>query len=146
MNILKVLLNVLPAKTVYAHCDIPCGLYDPSGAQMAAQTVLKMVTQIKELEVPKEGDQEAWLQYHNALTRRIMNKEKHAKLCEEELMTLWIDYFKPEHLEKFPDLHDTFWKTAKLCGKNMQNIDEAMAKELVSAVDKIADMFAQTKQ
>lgn len=138
------IFNILPSKPVYAHCDIPCGLYDPAAAQMAAQTVLKMVQKIKALNNEATGNE--LLQVRNSFVRMVTNKEKHAKLCEEELVTLWVDYFKPEHLEKYPTLHDTFWKACKLCAKNMQNIDEIMAKELVDAVDHIAGMFAESKK
>lgn len=70
-----------------------------------------------------------------------MVKEDHAELCKKEILILWTDYFKPEHLEKFPDLHDLVWKTCKLCSDNKRAVDEEKAKELVEAVDKIADIF-----
>ena len=111
---------------------------------MAAQTVLVMVQKIKALKAEPLSPEE--LQMRNSFIRMVMNKEKHAQLCEEELVTLWVDYFKPEHLEKFPDLHDTFWKATKLCAKNMQSIDEDLAQELVDSVNHIADMFAETKK
>src|SRR5690348_387011 len=108
------LLRYLPARTVYAHCDIPCGIYDPKAAQTAAATVLVMVQKIKAL------GGEPTLENRNSFVRMVQNKEKHAQLCKEELLILWTDYFKEEHLEKFPSLHETFWKAAKLCSKNKQ--------------------------
>ena len=36
--------------TAEAHCDIPCGIYDPIAAKIAAQTVHKMVLRIQSLE------------------------------------------------------------------------------------------------
>lgn len=128
------LLKFLPAKTVYAHCDVPCGIYDPKSAQIAAATVLKMVQKLKEY---PEDDL-------NNRVRAIWTKEEHARICKEELLILWTDYFKDEHLEKYPDLHTTFWKAAKLCSYNKQHVDEEKAKELVVAVDKIAEIFAET--
>lgn len=137
---LKRILNLLPAQPIYAHCDIPCGIYDPKAAQTAAATVLKMVQLIKEL------SDDPTLENRNKFVRCVLTKEEHARKCKEEILILWTDYFKPEHLEKFPDLHDTFWKAAKLCSKNKQNIDEEAAKELVAAVDHIAEIFAETKK
>lgn len=134
MRILDYLLKTLPAKPVYAHCDIPCGIYDPHSAQLAAQTVLKMVQKIKEL--PKDDT--------HSLIRMVNVKEQHAEICKREILILWTDYFKPEHLEKFPDLHDLIWKTCKLCSDNKRAVDEAKAKELVEAVNKIADIFNET--
>ena len=140
---LSKLIKLLPTKPVYAHCDIPCGIYDPYAARLAAATVFKMVQKLKELEKPKDDD---WLEYRNSLTRMIMVKEQHAEICKREVLILWTDYFKKEHLEKFPDLHDLVWKTSKLCSDNKRAVDEAKAKELVEAVDKIADIFTQTKK
>lgn len=136
MQIIKLFLNFLPSRPIYAHCDVPCGIYDPKAAQTAAATVLKMVQKLKEY---PEDDL-------NNRVRAIWTKEEHARKCKEEILILWTDYFKPEHLEKFPDLHDTFWKAAKLCSKNKQSADEEAAKELVAAVDHIADIFNETKK
>ena len=76
---------------------------------------------------------------------RIWTKEEHARKCKEEILILWTDYFKPEHLEKFPHLHDTFWKAAKLCSVNKQEISLEHAAELVKSANEIADIFAQSK-
>ncbi len=136
MKVLDLLIKLLPARPVYAHCDIPCGIYDPHAAQTAAQTVLKMVQKIKEL---PEDDK-------NNFVRMVMVKEEHAEICKKEILILWTDYFKSDHLERFPDLHDLVWKTAKLCSDNKRGVDEAKAQELIEAVDKIADIFAQAKK
>ena len=134
MKILDTLLKLLPSKPVYAHCDIPCGIYDPKPAQIAAKTVLTMVQKIKAL--PKED--------MHSLIRMVRVKEDHAEICKKEVLILWTDDFKAEHLEKFPDLHDLIWKTCKLCSDNKRAVDEAKAKDLVQAVDKIADIFNET--
>lgn len=139
-NLIKKLANLLPSEIAYAHCDIPCGIYDPKAAQTAAQTVLVMVQKLKAL------DSEPTLENRNSFVRMVQNKEKHAQICKDELLILWTDYFKVEHLAKFPDLHETFWQAAKLCSKNKQTIDEDLAKELVKAVDSIAEMFADSKK
>jgi nickel superoxide dismutase len=134
--LLRTLLDIFPSQPIYAHCDIPCGIYDPKAAQIAASTVLKMVQKFREY---PEDDL-------NNRVRAIWTKEEHARKCKEEILILWTDYFKPEHLEKFPDLHDTFWKAAILCSKNKQSMDEEAAKELVETVDKIAEIFTETKK
>jgi nickel superoxide dismutase len=129
-----------PATTAYAHCDIPCGIYDPTPAKIAADTVAKMVEKITAL--PNATD----VATHNSFVRMVAVKEEHAQICKKELEILWSDYFKPEHLEKFPKLHDTFWKAAKLCSKNKQNVDAAAAADLQAAVKEISDMFWATKK
>lgn len=94
----------------------------------------------------KEGDDKAAkLQFKNSLMRMIWTKEEHARKCKEELLILWTDYFKPEHLEKFPDLHDIFWKAAKLCSYNKQHVDEEKAQELLDSVTHIAEIFEKSK-
>jgi len=130
---------------VSAHCDIPCGIYEPTIAKIAARTVARMTDQILELETPDHGDKQAAIAYSNSLARRIGVKEQHAETCKRELETLWSDFFKPEHLEKFPDLHDKFWKAIKLAGTCKQEVSKDHADELLAAVDGIATMFYEAK-
>ena len=140
------IVRALPSERAYAHCDIPCGIYDPITAKIAAQTVQKMVMRIQALQKPDASDSgDAWATYENTLGRYVTVKEEHAQLCKKELAILWGDYFRPEHLEKYPDLHDTFWKAAKLCGANKQKVDLDASKELVATVDKVAETFWATK-
>lgn len=128
-----------------AHCDVPCGIYDPTPAKIAAKTVQRMVMQLKELKRADHNDDNKNLQYLNGITRRITVKEEHAQICKKELEILWSDFFKPEHLDKFPNLHDVFWKAAKLCSKNKQEVNEDAARDLVAAVDEIARIFYEAK-
>lgn len=155
MSILSFLLRkldrVIPPQAVYAHCDVPCGIYDKFAALQAAQTVRRMVEQL--LNVPGAGGElaperpsqdapkEKWLEYENAVVRRVWTKEEHARKCKEELLILWTDYFKPEHLQIFPDLHDKVWKAAKLCSKAKQTVDLEVAKQLEEAVHDIGHMW-----
>lgn len=135
--IYSLISNFLPVNVALAHCDVPCGIYDPKPAQIAAATVLKMVQKIQN-DMPKDnptvGDR-------NTFVRMVWTKEEHARKCKEELLILWTDYFKPEHLEMFPDLHNKFWEATKLCSKNKQSVDLNSAEELVNVVDEIANMF-----
>lgn len=140
----NLLIKILPSKPAYAHCDIPCGIYDPHTSQLAAKTVLTMVQKLKELKAKPNSSEE--LQARNNFVRMVKVKEEHAEICKREVLILWTDYFKAEHLETFPDLHDLVWKTAKLCSDNKRAVDEIKAHQLVEAVDKIADIFAQTKK
>ena len=132
---LKGLLRVREAS---AHCDIPCGVYDPISAKIAAQTVLKMVMRIDAL----DGDDVA---AQNSLARYITVKEEHAALCKSEINILANDYFKPEHLEANPDLPMKVWNAAKLASTNKQGVDKEAAENLVAAVDEIATIFWATK-
>lgn len=134
------MINFLkPQQKVFAHCDVPCGIYDPKPAQIAAATVLKMVEKIQAL--PKEMSPEDM----NNFVRMVSTKEEHARICKHEILVLWTDFFKPEHLEKFPDLHGKVWETAKLVSKNKQSVDLEAAEQLVKAVDEIARIFAEAK-
>ncbi len=140
MIVLRLIDKYFPPKIAYAHCDVPCGIYDPKIAQIAAATVAKMVEKINAL--PKENPTVA---DRNLFVRAVKVKEEHAQKCKEELLILWTDYFKEEHLEEFSDLHDKFWKAAKLCSKNKQSVDAQAAADLVAAVDEIAQIFAKSK-
>ncbi|MBI4094587.1 MAG: superoxide dismutase, Ni [Candidatus Liptonbacteria bacterium] len=145
MKLIGFLSKILPTVTAEAHCDIPCGIYDPTPAKIAAKTVQKMVMQLGELKVPEEMDTHTLNAYHNAVMRRVAVKEAHAETCKRELSILWSDFFKPEHVKKFPALHETFWNALKLCSKNKQEVNDVLAKELVSAVDDIAKIFYDAK-
>lgn len=139
------IFKILPIKIAYAHCDIPCGVYDPKSAQIAAAGVFKMVEKIVNPPPRDEKDVNPVRNFHNAMTRYVLVKEEQARICKTELLILWTDFFKPEHLKMFPNLHDTFWKAAKLCSINKQEVSIEHAQELVEAVDKIADIFNKTK-
>ena len=136
----------LQGQKAEAHCDIPCGIYDPISAKIAAQTVQKMVLRIQALEKPAgNADAKAWAAYENTLSRYVSVKEEHAELCKREVRVIWSDYFRPEHLQKYPDLHKMVWDTEKLAGRNKQTVDLDAAKQLVDSVDKIAEIFWATK-
>ena len=130
-----------PATTVYAHCDVPCGIYDPHQAELAARTVARMVELIGQIPV---GSME--LADRQKFVRCVTIKEQHAEIVKHEIQVIWSDYFKPEHIERYPDLHDRTWKILKLASKNKQNIDAAAAAELETAVKEFADIFWSTKK
>ena len=134
-----------PAAEVHAHCDGPCGVYDPSSARVAAEAVVSMTKKLLDLELPAPGDKAAAVAYHNTFARYSAIKEEQAHLAKEELLILWTDYFKPVHLEQFPDLHDTFWKAAKLCSACKVEVSAQHAAELMEAIQKIHGMFWATK-
>lgn len=139
------LAKILPKQNIYAHCDVPCGIYDPKTAQIAAATILKMTQLINNLPIHGKGDKEKMISYYNSMTRYIWTKEEHTRKCKEEILILWTDYFKEEHLKEFPHLHEVFWKAAKLCSKVKQEVNLQMAEELVKTVDEIAEIFYKTK-
>jgi nickel superoxide dismutase len=142
-DLLDRLLGIEPG---YAHCDVPCGIYDPHTAALAAKTVHTMNTKITALKFPDmSASMQDQLEHRNTLVRMVQTKEDHARICKNELLILWTDYFKPENAGAFPDLHETFWKAAKLCSYNKQHVDPAKSQELMDAVAKIADYFAKAE-
>lgn len=132
-------------ETASAHCDAPCGVYDPASARISAEAVLSMTKKILDLKAPDGSDAKATANYHNTLTRYIMVKEEQARVAKDELLILWTDYFKPVHLEKYPNLHDTFWKAAKLCSACKVEVSLEHATELMDAIKEIHDIFWATK-
>ncbi len=133
-TIFRLIDRIKPAEIAYAHCDIPCGIYDPHLAQMAAHTVIRMVTLIN------EAGNDA-----HKIARLTAVKEQHAEICKHEVGIIWGDYFKPEHVEKFPELHETVWKIMKLASKAKQEVDLQVSEELLEAVNKFAEIFWKTK-
>ncbi len=130
-----------PKTVVHAHCDIPCGIYDPAGAQQAARTVARMVELIGQIDAGSMAVAD-----RNKFIRCVTVKEEHAEIVKREVQVIWSDYFKPEHLEANPDLHTKVWNLLKLAGKNKQNIDAEAAAQLEAAVKEFADIFWSTKK
>ena len=128
-----------------AHCDAPCGVYDPASARIAAEAVLSLTKKILDLKAPDGGDAQAAANFHNTMARYILIKEEQAQLAKEQLLVLWTDYFKPAHLEKYSNLHDTFWKAAKLCSSVKVEVSLEHATELMDAVKEIHGVFWATK-
>lgn len=121
-------------KPVYAHCDLPCGVYDPAQARIEAESVLKIMQKYNESDDP------------SFRTRALIIKEERAELVKRHLWVLWTDYFKPEHLEKFPNLHDLFWKATKQAGETKHHTEPEVAEKLLEQIAEIAKIFAQTKK
>src|SRR4030067_401515 len=145
-RLLSWLDRVRPAPMAHAHCDIPCGIYDPHHAQVAAPTVIRMNMLITDLRRPGSGSKPEEIQdYGNKLSRYVATKEQHAEIAKAEVRILWGDYFKPEHLQKFPELHDLVWKTLKAGSKARQEISLQAAEDLLKDANDIATIFWRTK-
>ena len=120
-------------KPVYAHCDLPCGVYDPVQAKVEADSVLAIMKKYPDLH---EEDK----------IRAIIIKEERAELVKHHLWVLWTDYFKPEHLEKYPQLHDLFWRATKQAGQTKKTTDPAEGQKLLDLIKEISDIFWETKK
>lgn len=128
-----------------AHCDGPCGVYDPSSARIAAEAALSMTKKILDLKAPAGGDAKATAAFLNTMARFVAIKEEQTQIAKEQLLILWTDYFKPVHLEKYPNLHDMFWKAAKLCSSVKVEVSLEHANELMDVVKEVHNIFWSTK-
>ena len=137
--------NALSIPEAQAHCDGPCGIYDPASARIAAEAVRSMTKKILALETPDMSDSQAVARYHNTMSRYIAIKEEEAETAKRQLLILWTDYFKPPHLEKHPELHTIFWEAAKLCSSCKVEVSAQHADELMDAIEKIHNIFWSTK-
>ena len=125
-----------PKTTVSAHCDLPCGVYDPGQARYEATSIRMIMEKYKANEDP------------DFRTRAILIKEKRSDLVKHHLWVLWTDYFKPPHFEKYPHLHQLFNEATKLAGGGAgtkATTDTAVADQLIAKIDEIAAIFAETK-
>ena len=138
-NPIASLAKSLPAEEVSAHCDGPCGVYDPASARIAAEAVLSMSKKLV------DAGPASTLEAQNTQSRYIAIKEQQAHLAKEELLVLWTDYFKPHHLEAHPDLHDIFWKAAKECSYAKVELSLHHAEALMGHIEKIHGIFWATK-
>ncbi len=128
-----------------AHCDGPCGVYDPASARIAGEAVQSMTKKMLALECPDPNNGAAMAAYLNTMSRYAAIKEEEAQKCKNELLVLWTDFFKPQHLESLPDLHDTFWQAAKLCSACKVEVSSEHAQELMDAIENIHNMFWNVK-
>ena len=127
---------------VNAHCDGPCGVYDPASARIAAEAVLSMTKKMLDLKAP---DSDSMGHYVNTMSRYASIKEQEAQKCKDEVLVLWTDFFKPEHLNIHENLHELFWNTAKLCSACKVELSLEHANDLLDHVQKIHDLFWSVK-
>lgn len=111
-----------------------CGVYDPAQARIEAQSVYNAVKKYH------ASDDAVFKQ------RALTIKEKRAELVKEHIWVLWTDYFKPEHLESHPQLHDLIWRTAKAAGEAKKTDKLEDAEKLIALVDEVGEIFAATKE
>jgi len=125
-----------PRTTVHAHCDLPCGVYDPAQARIEAESV-------KACMVKYAGSQDP-----DFKGRAITIKEDRSNMVKEHLWVLWTDYFKAPHFEKYPQLNELFNSATKLAGAGgtKGTVDVAVADELLAKIDEIAVIFWETKK
>jgi nickel superoxide dismutase len=130
-KILDIIDRTIGFERAQAHCDIPCGIYDPIVAQIDALTVVRMIDLMKDLDAK---DSIAKLDYHNGMARFIAVKEEHAERAKREIRVIWGDYMKAQHLEKYPDLYNLVHKIMQLGSKVRQTADREAAVQLVESI------------
>jgi nickel superoxide dismutase len=125
-----------PKTTAYAHCDLPCGVYDPAQARIEAESIKGIVEKYRDNSDPEFR------------TRAVIIKEQRSELVKHHLWVLWTDYFKPPHFAKYPQLNELFNQATKLAGSGgtKGSTDVATADELLAKIDEIAKIFWETKQ
>ena len=130
------LSRMFSAVEATAHCDLPCGVYDPAQARNEAESV-------KALQEKYQGNEDPVFRQ-----RAVLIKEQRADLVKHHLWVLWTDYFKPPHFEKYPQLHQLVNEATKLAGASgtKGELDAGKADELLAKIDEIAEIFWETKK
>jgi nickel superoxide dismutase len=126
--------RISPPERVHAHCDLPCGVYDPAQARIEAESV-------KGIQEKYQGNEDPVFRQ-----RCVLIKEERADLVKHHLWVLWTDYFKPEHLEKYPELHQLFWDATKAAGAAKKSEDPSSGEKLLGLIADIDKIFWETKQ
>jgi nickel superoxide dismutase len=121
---------------VSAHCDLPCGVYDPAQAKIEAESVKAVITKMNANADPQFQ------------ARAVVVKEQRSELVKHHLWVLWTDYFKPPHFATYPQLHQLFNEATKLAGAagTKGSTDEATADQLLAKIDEISTIFWETKK
>lgn len=120
--------------TVSAHCDLPCGVYDPAQARIEAESVLQIQKKFQDSDDP------------DFRTRAIVIKEERSELCKHHVSVLWSDYFKPPHFEKYPHLHQLVNDTLKACTATKASSDPSTGQKLLDLIAQIDTIFWETKK
>jgi len=141
-RLLRAADRIVPPVSAHAHCDLPCGVYDPAQARIEAQSVKAIQERYQSAEKTKSAAETV----DDYRARCLMIKEHRADLVKEHLWVLWTDYFKPEHKEKYPQLSDLFWSATKEAGLSKKSQDPAQGQKLLDAIDEIANIFWETKK
>src|SRR5688500_19632135 len=128
----RVFRALAPRTIAHAHCAIPCGVYDTQQARIEAESCYKIIQKYAD---SKDDVFRA---------RCLVVKEERAELTKHHIDVMWHDYFKPEHVEKFPDLHDVCWKASKQASQVKRTLDIAEAQKLLDLIDKIDEMWKGT--
>ena len=131
-----------PSRIVHAHCDLPCGVYDPAQARIEAESVKAIQERYQDAEGKKSANETA----EDYKTRCLNIKEARADLVKHHLWVLWTDYFKPEHKEKYPQLHDLFWNATKEAGISKKAQDPGQGQKLLDLIGEIDKIFWETKK
>jgi nickel superoxide dismutase len=134
-------------KTASAHCDVPCGVYDPVPMQIAAMTVARMTDTILENDAHEEKDHggKRGVAYQNTITRMVNEKERSAEHVKHEVRIIWGDFYKADQFKKFPQLHDLTHSIMMLASACKQNVDQDKTRELVAKCNEFAGIFWEIK-
>jgi nickel superoxide dismutase len=133
---------IRPSRVAHAHCDLPCGVYDPAQARIEAESVMAIQKKYQDADSQKKASETA----DDFRARCLIIKEERADLVKHHLWVLWTDYFKPEHLEKHAELHDVFWKATKAAGEAKKSQDPAQGQQLLDLIKEIDTIFWETKK
>ena len=131
-----------PFPQAKAHCDIPCGIYDPITAQINSLTVVRMMDLMAGL---AEGDEKTRVDFHNSMSRYIAVKEEHAEKAKNEIRVIWGDFIKDVHVEKYPELPGLVHKIMQLGSKCRQAADREHGLAFVAAINQFSEIFWSIK-
>ena len=132
-NLLTALNPLREVESVSAHCDLFCGVYNPAQARIEAESVYMIAKKAQDSDDPHFKERATFI------------KEERAELAKHHLWVLWTDYFKPPHLEEYPQLHELFWNATKAAGDAKKSPDPAEGQKLLDLIDEISEIFWATK-
>ena len=142
-KIIQALDKLIHFQEVKAHCDVPCGIYDPITAQIDALTVVRMMDLMEAL---SSGDEKSRKDFHNSMSRYVSVKEEHAENAKREIRVIWGDFIKDAHVEKYPELPGLVHKIMQLGSKCRQTADRDQGLAFVAAINEFAEIFWAIKE
>ena len=140
-SILNALDKRFNVPTASAHCDIPCGIYDPSTAQVAALSVIRLLDLIAEM--PADGSLN--LGQQAKLSRLVREKEISAAKVKDEIRIIWGDFLKQPQFDEYPDCHTLVHNIMLAGGACKQHVDVENGHKLMALVNEFAEVFWKVK-
>ena len=134
-------LSHLDLPEAYAHCDIPCGIYDARIVQYYAVSALRQIDILLSL----EGKDLSKTAFAMQVARNTAKKEEMAENCKHQTRIIWGDFMKEKNIKDIAKAHDLAHKIMMAGSAVKQDLHREDGEKLVDLCNQFAQMFWDAK-